>query len=113
MHHPDTMENHDALDQLIIGELGQQVRWRKLMQDWEQQQRKRRRMRLLPVFSNIASVAALMIMGFILQAFLPKTNLANQITTEPLMPHFDQRTIPSDTAAAEHIFPSGRLNTHE
>ena len=111
---PQTLDlGPQNLDQLIIGELGQQARWRRLMQDWEQQQRRRRRMRLLPVFSNIASVAALMIVGFFLQAFLPKTNLANQIPTEPLMPHFDQSTIPSDSVASEHISPSGQLTPHE
>lgn len=95
-HHPEE-EPLDAFDQLIVNELGQQARWRGLMQEWEQQQRRRRRMRLLPVFSNIASVAALMIMGLILQAFLPKTKLIDQVVVDQVMPKTEQVEIQVDT----------------
>lgn len=99
---PDTAEQQDALDQLIIDELGQQARWRGLMQDWEEQQRRRRRRRILPVLSNIASVAALMILGFILQTLIPRTNLADRIPADPVYPHIEQWVTPADSAASGH-----------
>lgn len=101
-HHPETEEPQDALDHLIINELGQQARWRGIMQEWDMQQRRRRRLRLLPVMSNIASVAALMILGFILQAFLPKTQLVDSTAASQAVPVMEQLVTPSDTAEISH-----------
>ncbi|MBQ9285888.1 MAG: hypothetical protein IJ209_06385 [Bacteroidaceae bacterium] len=78
---PPDEERIDAVDHIIFRELGEQERLRQQMQHWEELQRKQRRLRLLPVVSNIASVAALFVMGVFLQAMLPKTRIANDITT--------------------------------
>ena len=78
---PPDEERIDAVDHIIFRELGEQERLRQQMQQWEERQRKQRRLRLLPVVSNIASVAALFVMGVFLQAMLPKTHIANDITT--------------------------------
>ena len=102
-HHPEAVETQDALDRLIIDELGQRERWRGLMQGWELQQLRRRRMRLLPVLSNIASVAALMIVGFVLQALFPKTTLADRTQTEKMIPAIEQWVSHSDSAASENV----------
>ena len=73
-------ERIDAVDHIIFRELGEQARIRQKMHDWDERKRKQRRLRLLPVVSNIASVAALFIMGVFLQAMLPKTHLTTDIT---------------------------------
>lgn len=69
-------ERIDALDHLLFRELGRQDAWRQQMQQWDARQRQQRRLRLLPVISNIASVAALFILGLFLQAALPTTNVS-------------------------------------
>lgn len=73
-------ERIDAVDHIIFKELGEQARLKQKMQEWEERKRKQLRLRLLPVVSNIASVAALFVMGVFLQAMLPKTNLSTDIS---------------------------------
>lgn len=73
-------ERIDAVDHIIFRELGEQARLKQKMQEWEERKRKQLRLRLLPIVSNIASVAALFVMGVFLQAMLPKTNLTTDIT---------------------------------
>jgi len=72
-------ERLDALDELIVNELAAEQRLRQQMRSWdeaqrrqEQRRRTQRRVRLVPIISNILSVAALMTVGFILQALMPK-----------------------------------------
>ncbi len=77
-HYPDE-ERIDAVDHIIFRELGEQARLKQKMQEWDERKRQQRRMRLLPVVSNIASVAALFVMGFFLQAMLPDTKVATDI----------------------------------
>ena len=73
-------ERIDAVDHIIFKELGEQARLKQKRQEWEERKRKQLRLRLLPVVSNIASVAALFVMGVFLQAMLPKTNLSTDIS---------------------------------
>ena len=125
-------EQLDALDQLIIDELGQQQRLRAMMRQWDEEQsegcvedqhtlvlklqeqrRRQRRLRLVPIISNILSVAALMTVGFILQAVLPTLKATNPTPSVGLPPVVDTiiptthvatdtpLTIPTDTATAE------------
>lgn len=125
-------EQLDALDQLIIDELGQQQRLRSMMRQWDEEQsegcvedqhalvlklqeqrRRQRRLRLVPIISNILSVAALMTVGFILQAVLPTLKATNPTPAVGLPPVVDTiiptthvatetpLTIPTDTASAE------------
>ena len=79
-------ERWDALDDLIVSELGKQQQWRDTMDAWEARRRQQRRLRLAPVISNLFSVAALMVVGFILQALIPQTRLADETSTERLFP---------------------------
>ena len=72
-------ERIDALDHLLFRELGRQDAWRQQMLQWDARQRQQRRLRLLPVISNIASVAALFILGLFLQAALPTTNVSTSL----------------------------------
>lgn len=72
-------ERIDALDHLIFRELGQQAQWQQEMRRWEQRARQQRRLRILPVLSNIASVAALFILGIIIQAMVPGINISNSL----------------------------------
>ncbi len=76
--HPDE-ERIDAVDHIIFRELGEQARLKQKMQEWEERKRQQRRLRMLPVVSNIASVAALFVMGLFLQAMLPDTKVATDI----------------------------------
>jgi ABC-type Fe3+-siderophore transport system permease subunit len=87
-----TMETNEQYDDLIIRELGRQAQWRVQMQAWEQQRRQQRRIRLAPVISNILSVAALMIVGFFLQAMIPHTKLADKTPVGSLTPVIEQLT---------------------
>ena len=75
-------ERLDALDELIVSELGEQQRLRLMMQAWETRKRTARRLRLVPIISNILSVAALMTIGFILQALMPDMNVGAVSATE-------------------------------
>lgn len=96
-HQPD--ERLDALDQLIVCELGKQQQWRDTMRAWEARRRQQRRLRLAPVISNLLSVAALMVVGFIMQALIPRVHLTNETAAErllPVMEHFME----SDSTAA-------------
>ena len=79
-HHNDE-ERIDALDHLIFRELGRQQQMRQQMQQWDNRQRQRFRSRLLPVVSNAASVAALFVMGLVLQAMLPTTKVTTEVKT--------------------------------
>lgn len=113
-------EQLDALDELIISELGQQQRLRAMMQQWDRQmqldQRRRaqRRLRLVPIVSNILSVAALMTVGFVLQSLVPGLRASSQTSADDLLPVIKSTvssppstpsevplTIPTDSAAAQ------------
>ena len=124
-------EQLDALDNLIIDELGHQQRLRHLMQLWDQQQtddpaalalrqqeqrRRARRLRLVPIVSNILSVAALMTVGFIIQSLLPTLNASTTASSaDDILPAIEQVlpatpsssavqtpvAVPADSAAAE------------
>ena len=91
---PEEPEQLDALDELIINELGQQQRLRAMMQRWELRQRRARRLRLLPIVSNILSVAALMILGFVLQALVPGLHATTTTVADDVIIH--DPTLPSD-----------------
>lgn len=119
----------DALDHLIIDELAHQQRLRQQMRLWDQQmqvpdnalilrrqeqRRRARRLRLVPFVSNILSVAALMTVGFIIQALLPSLNATTTTsavdelspTIEQVMPVHSAGSetpiaAPQDSAAAE------------
>ena len=104
-YNPEESQQLDALDGLIIEELGQQQRLRTMMKQWDQQmpqesseeqhalvklqqdQRRRalRRLRLVPIVSNILSVAALMTVGFILHALLPSLHATTSISAEEII----------------------------
>ncbi len=60
----------EPINQLIDHELSEQVRWQRLHNLWDsrrERQRLRLRHRYLTIVSNIASVAALLIVGLIMQ----------------------------------------------
>lgn len=122
-------EQLDALDHLIIDELAHQQRLRQQMRLWDQQmqvpdnalilrrqeqRRRARRLRLVPLVSNILSVAALMTVGFIIQALLPSLNATTTTSAvddirpaiEQVMPVHSAGSeapiaVPQDSAAAE------------
>lgn len=122
-------EQLDALDHLIIDELAHQQRLRQQMRLWDQQmqvpdnalilrrqeqRRRARRLRLVPFVSNILSVAALMTVGFIIQALLPSLNATTTTSAvddirpaiEQVMPVHSAGSeapiaVPKDSAAAE------------
>lgn len=124
-------EQLDALDHLIIDELAHQQRLRQQMRLWDQQmqvpdnalilrrqeqRRRARRLRLVPFVSNILSVAALMTVGFIIQALLPSLNATTTTSAvDELSPTIEQVlpatpssssvqtpvAVPADSAAAE------------
>ena len=96
-------ERIDALDHLIFRELGQQAQWQQAMRHWEQRARQQRRLRILPVLSNIASVAALFILGIIIQAMVPGIDLSNSII--PATPTTEKPTVPTDSLAIESDIP--------
>ena len=96
-------ERIDALDHLIFRELGQQAQWQQTMNHWEQRARQQRRLRFLPVLSNIASVAALFILGLIVEAMVPGINLSNSFI--PSMPATEQTTAPTDSLVIESDVP--------
>lgn len=98
MNLPDDNERLDALDELLIREMGHQAQWRQTMLDWEARQRRQRRLRLMPVISNVLSVAALMILGFILQALIPQTKLTDEAASHPLLPTLEQLVKPDSTS---------------
>ena len=129
----ETPERLDALDEIIVQELGRQQQLRDMMKQWygqqttegseqtaicreqaaEEKRRRARRLRLMPIVSNILSVAALMTVGFILQALIPKsavTTVTNSTATdiEQVLPTTPSSTavqtpvaVPADSAAAE------------
>ncbi len=90
-------ERIDAVDHIIFRELGEQARLRQKMQEWDERKRQQRRMRLLPVVSNIASVAALFVMGLFLQAMLPDTNVATEIRHTIELPNDTTTTQATDS----------------
>ena len=124
-------EQLDALDHLIIDELAHQQRLRQQMRLWDQQmqvpdnalilrrqeqRRRARRLRLVPFVSNILSVAALMTVGFIIQALLPSLNATTTTSAvDDIRPAIEQVppappsssavqtpvAVPADSAAAE------------
>lgn len=94
--HPDE-ERIDAVDHIIFRELGEQARLKQKMQEWEERKRQQRRLRLLPVVSNIASVAALFVMGLFLQAMLPDTKVATDILPQIEHTEGTTTTTPADS----------------
>jgi len=109
-------EQLDALDHLIIDELAHQQRLRQQMRLWDQQmqvpdnalilrrqeqRRRARRLRLVPFVSNILSVAALMTVGFIIQALLPSLNATTTTSAvDELSPTIEQ-VMPAHSAGSE------------
>jgi len=80
----------------------------------QEQRRRARRLRLVPFVSNILSVAALMTVGFIIQALLPSLNATTTTSAvDELHPAIEQVmpvhsagseapiAVPKDSAAAE------------
>ena len=118
--HLDEPVQHDAIDQLIIDELGHQQKLRQKMMEWDRQvalgapsrlasdnhHRLRLRHRLVPIVSNILSIAALMVVGLILQALVPGFGLTSQVTSNQLLPAVRQ-TITSSPSGTEavHVLP--------
>lgn len=96
-------ERIDALDHLIFRELGQQAQWQQTMNHWEQRARQQRRLRFLPVLSNIASVAALFILGLIVEAMVPGINLSNSFI--PSKPATEKTAAPTDSVVIESDIP--------
>lgn len=90
-------ERIDAVDHLLFRELGRQQLLRRQMQEWDQRQRRKLRLRLLPVVSNIASVAALFIMGLFLQAMLPEAKVTTAITPPTEQNTTEHAGVPADT----------------
>ncbi|MCR4994450.1 MAG: hypothetical protein K6A32_03585 [Bacteroidales bacterium] len=90
-------ERIDALDHLIFRELGQQAQWQQTMAMWNQRARQQRRLRFIPVLSNIASVAALFILGLILEAAVPGIGVSDSLV--PAKPAIEQSLTPSSTAS--------------
>lgn len=88
----------DALDNLILNELNEQARWHQTFAAWDARQRQQRRRRLLPVLSNIASVAALVVLGFVLHALVPVQKLVGNTTADQMIPKMEQLVTPTDTA---------------
>ena len=109
-------EQLDALDHLIIDELAHQQRLRQQMRLWDQQmqvpdnalilrrqeqRRRARRLRLVPFVSNILSVAALMTVGFIIQALLPSLNATTTTSAvDDIRPAIEQ-VMPAHSAGSE------------
>lgn len=121
----ETPERLDALDELIVQELGKQQQLRDMMKQWdgeqlavdceqvaEEKRRRARRLRLMPIISNILSVAALMTVGFILQALIPKsavTTVTNGTATDicPVIEHVVGG--PADNTSPQAV-PADSLN---
>lgn len=62
--------SEDRLDQLINSELQHHERWQQMHMRWDSQRERRRlaqRHRYLTIVSNVASVAALLVVGFLFQ----------------------------------------------
>ena len=97
-------ERIDTLDHLIFHEIGQQSQWVQTMQMWEERARQQRRRRLLPVFSNIASVAALFILGFIVEAMMPDVKVTDSITDTPSQT--EQAVSPTQTPGQQLTTPA-------
>ena len=72
-------ERIDVLDHLLFRELGQQEQWQQTMAMWEQRARQKRRLRILPVLSNVASVAALFVLGLIVEAMVPGVRISDSV----------------------------------
>ncbi len=107
---PEGLEQQDALDQLIINELGQQDRLRQMMQSWEVRRRAQRRQRLIPFISNVLSVAALMVVGLIIHALIPKTTMASS-SGEELRPLIDYVVGDHSGTTATPITPADSSQT--
>ena len=99
-------ETMDELDQLIAHEINSQAQWQAMMQDWEQRKRRQRRLRLLPVISNIVSVAALMVLGFFIQSLMPEAKLADQNKADQLIPVIEKLVTPTDSTVIESVSPT-------
>ncbi len=103
---PTDEERIDALDHLVFRELGHQAQWRDTFARWEQRQQRARRRRLIPVFSNIASVAALFLLGLIFQAMVPNLSIWNNLQDAPLQdtpPAEPASVLVPDTLAADTL----------
>ena len=91
---PTAPMQQDAMDKLIQKELLAQETWRQTMQRWEERQARQqtlRRRRYLAVLTNVAQVAAMLIVVFIWQANSPR---AASISTS-VMPAGVQPSTPS------------------
>ena len=105
-------ERLDALDELIVNELAAEQRLRQQMRSWdeaqrrqEQRRRTQRRVRLVPIISNILSVAALMTVGFILQALMPKLVASTNTLPTAINPPVGT-SVPSAEDAIAPILPA-------
>ncbi len=105
----DNEERIDQLDHLLFRELGSQQQWRHTFQMWEQRQRQQRRLRLVPFISNAASVAALFIVGVLVQAFVPKLTLSDRLPSVSIQ----KESAPADgTTDAPEILEGDSLNAN-
>lgn len=97
---PQQLENEeriDEVDHLIFRELGQEAKWRQTLAVWDQRARQQRRLRILPVLSNVASVAALFVLGLIVEAMVPGVPVSDSIA--PLTPILNPQHNTSSTEA--------------
>ena len=93
-------ERIDALDHLIFHEIGQQAQWAQTMKMWEERARQQRRHRLLPVLSNVASVAALFVLGLIVEAMVPGIKIADSLVDSPSAPATEQAPVQPSSPSA-------------
>ena len=101
----------DPVDRLIEAEFGRQEELRRMMRQWDaraatavEDARRRhiRRLRAAHIVSNILSLAALMILGFIVQALMPKTIARSSTAADSLRPIVEHVSLPAvDSVAPE------------
>lgn len=75
----NTLTNEHT-DKLILHELQQRERWQRLHMQWDsrrERQRLARRHSILTLVSNVASVAALVVVGFIIQGVAAGPDVAS------------------------------------
>jgi len=106
-------EQLDDLDKRIIHELGEQARLRAMMQMWEARRRATLRRKLIPIVSNIISVAALMVLGLILQTMIPGRAINTQIPVKDYQPKIEQTTEGTTDKASLPSHPADSLLPEE
>ena len=86
--------NNERTDQLIVHELQQRERWQRLHMMWDsrkERQRLARRHSILTFVSNVASVAAIVVVGFIIQGVTagPELSSLQNNVTPAVIHHVD------------------------